>query len=1394
MRKVLLFAVLFVASLSSYSQNLSYTCPRDTVLGCGVTCFNLHATFPDLRALGTSYNIKNVSADVPCYPPIGPDLPGPSAQLTTDDKYSAILPLPFTFTFFGVPYTQVVASTNGVLSFDAATLAGQDAHYGILNYFGDLDAMDGIPEDLPSDLYDKALIMGPYHDIDPSITSAGKQVKYEVIGTAPNRKWILSFYRIGLFDCTSLIRNTHQIILHETTGVVEVVVVDKEICMDWNQGRAMIGMQDITQTKAVMAPGRKASDNPWGSIGMNETWRFTPTGGVPLFRKVELLDAGGAVIATGDTTRVDASTFEWTFPNVCPATNNSTIYVVKTTYAQLNDPTQTIYSLDTIRVTKNAFPASASATNTTCGASTGTVTAVANGGTAPFTYVLNPGNITQTTGVFSNLPVGTYTVTITDANGCDNTVTARVNTTSSLSGTVSAFTNISCPGNSDGAITVTPTQGTAPYTYSANGGPSQASNIFTSLAPGTYTITFTDANGCVGTVIKTLTQGSSISGSSSSVATSCPGVNNGTITATGSGGVAPYTYSLDAGPFQASNVFTGVSAGSHTITIRDSRGCQVTINRTVNAGAGITATFTQTTTTCSSASDGTITVTPTSGTAPYLYSVDAGPTQTSNVLTGLSVGSHTIVIKDANNCTGTYTRTITAGAALTGTAAPTGTSCSGVNDGSVTVTPGTVGVYTYTLTPGAIVQNNNPVFTNLAPGTYSVTFANALGCSGTVNNIVVTAGAALTGTTTTTATSCPTRNDGTITITPGGTGPYTFTLNPGNVVQSTPVFTGLAAGTYTVTFSTAAGCAGAVAINPVVAAGPYLASTVTTVHQPVCANINDGSITIVPGGTGPYTFILNPGSVTQTTPTYSNLAPGTYTYSFTSANGCTGTGGFTLTSNPAIKSPSVKVMPTCNGNNNGRITINASGGVTPYQYAVGPAFTYQATNSFTGLIAGTYDFRIKDAAGCTKDTTIVLAQPAVLTASAANSKVATCNGNDGTITVTAAGGTTPYQYSIDNGVNYQAPAIFTAPDTCFYGNIKVKDAKGCLVNTTVTVALNDTMRLELGAPQTICVGSSVTLQPQTNASTTIFTWTAQGQPLSTLSDPAIKNPVATPVDTAIYTLNAQWGICSRQDAIVINVLHKPIVSAGLDTAICNQATQTIPSVATLIGSATDTSGTVNYLWTPSTKVSFPNQAITPAKTDSTQKFVLTVTDNYGCNFTVTDTVTVFVQPPVKAFAGRDTIAMYNRPHQLLATGGVGYLWTPAAPLNNPNIANPLATLTSDTRFTVIVTDIAGCEGYDTVFLKVYEGPTYHVPNAFSPNGDGRNDIFRPIPSGIASTDYFRVFNRFGELLFETKEWLKGWDGTYRGKQQPIGTYVWMVKGKDYNGRVIEMKGTVLIIH
>ncbi|MEO6403912.1 MAG: gliding motility-associated C-terminal domain-containing protein [Ferruginibacter sp.] len=1067
-----------------------------------------------------------------------------------DDKFSSAIPIAFPFCFYGLTYNNIIVGSNSIATFEAICANASNAY--TLTVGGAPQPLPynggGGPSGIGTTYYPRTAIMAGYQDIDPSDNPLPtRRIEYNVFGTAPCRKFVVSFVDIRLFNCPSLIQ-TSQIVLHESTGLIEVFLKDKPLCSSWPSGAgaglAILGIQDETRTKFAAPSGKNCTQWSETSTG----YRFIPSGGTSKFVGSQLFTLTGTLLATADTITTVPGLLDLNFPNFCPPAGN-TQFVIKTTFSSCL-PGPPLESMDTITINSgNNLNSSVSFTPTTCGASVGTITITVppGSGTAPYTYRLNAG-APQASNTFTGLAAGTYTATVTDALGCSKTFTVIITSSTGITGTYTK-TDATCPGVNNGTITITPTAGNPPFQYRLNGGPPQASNIFPNLAPGTYTVTFTDAGLCQGSI---------------------------------------------------NNIIIG-------------------------PGTGITATFTKTDASCAGVSNGTITINPNSGSAPYRYSLNSGPLQGSNI------------------------------------------------------------------------------FTNLAPGTYSVTFTDVNGCQGTISNIIIGMG------------------------------------------------------------------------------GP-LSSTFTT-NNPPCANINNGSVVITPtSGTAPYQFSLNAGP-SQVSGTFNGLAPGTYSYTFTDAIGCGGSGTITLTTNSALAITIAIVMPLCKGNANGTITLTGSGGVSAYQYSKDLGATYQPSGAFTGLIAGTYSFRMKDNVGCIKDTTVTISEPSLLTATTA-SGASTCNGNDGTITVTASGGTTVYQYSIDNGVTYQASNLFTvAPGS--YPNIKVKDANGCTTNTNATVILTDNMFLNSGRDTTICVGQSVTFQPITNPQTNIFKW----RPNATIANDSLKNAVATPTDTTKYILHATWGACQREDTLIVNVLHKPVADAGFDTTIC------FNTFAVLRGSASNLSGGVNYTWSPAAEILLPNQRVTvvnPLGT-GTHIYTLTVTDNYGCNFTVTDAVNVTVNIPPPAYAGNDTIAIKGVSHQLFGNGGTNYLWTPLGPLDNPFAKNPKAILFNDTRFILMVTDNAGCIAFDTVFVKVYEGPTYYIPNSFTPNGDGLNDIFRAIPVGISKTDWFRIFNRYGEMVFETNQWLKGWDGTFKGKPQGNGVYIWVIKGTDKFGKPVEMKGTIMLI-
>ena len=346
---------------------------------------------------------------------------------------------------------------------------------------------------------------------------------------------------------------------------------------------------------------------------------------------------------------------------------------------------------------------------------------------------------------------------------------------------------------------------------------------------------------------------------------------------------------------------------------------------------------------------------------------------------------------------------------------------------------------------------------------------------------------------------------------------------------------------------------------------------------------------------------------------------------------------------------------------------------------------------------------------------------------------------------------------------------------------------GCTDTALVTVSTNVLPTVLIKDPAPVCTPATVNL-----TASSVTTGSTPGLSYTYWKDAAatIALPNAGTAQSGLYYIKGTDAKgCFDSRPVTVTVYTLPIVNAGRDTAICDQSFALLSGIATNLGI-----GTVKYLWSPASGLSNTTTARTVATPGASITYRLTATVDYGpCILSVADDVRITMQPPVTAFAGNDTVAVSGLPHQLMASGGVNYLWSPVSVLNNASVANPLATLRQDTRFTVLVTDVAGCKASATVLVKVYNGITYYLPNAFSPNGDGLNEVFRPIPAGIISTEYFRIFSRYGQLIFETSQPMKGWDGTFKGIKQPIGNYVWSIKGMGSDGKVVEKKGNVLLV-
>ncbi|HWB92376.1 MAG TPA: gliding motility-associated C-terminal domain-containing protein, partial [Puia sp.] len=200
-----------------------------------------------------------------------------------------------------------------------------------------------------------------------------------------------------------------------------------------------------------------------------------------------------------------------------------------------------------------------------------------------------------------------------------------------------------------------------------------------------------------------------------------------------------------------------------------------------------------------------------------------------------------------------------------------------------------------------------------------------------------------------------------------------------------------------------------------------------------------------------------------------------------------------------------------------------------------------------------------------------------------------------------------------------------------------------------------------------------------------------------------------------------------------------------------------------------------------------------------EKYILDLR-NADCPIIVSDTFSVAVVPPIRVHAGNDTLVVIGQPLHFQATSTDPYkdeyAWSPSTDLSDPGIADPIGSYASEMgsiTYLVTATDTFGCSGAGTVKVTIAPTqPDIFVPNAFTP-GRNTNSVFRPVCMGISSLDFFRVYNRWGQLLYSTSQIGQGWDGRIQGISQESNTFMWILKGTDYTGRVISKKGTVILI-
>lgn len=344
--------------------------------------------------------------------------------------------------------------------------------------------------------------------------------------------------------------------------------------------------------------------------------------------------------------------------------------------------------------------------------------------------------------------------------------------------------------------------------------------------------------------------------------------------------------------------------------------------------------------------------------------------------------------------------------------------------------------------------------------------------------------------------------------------------------------------------------------------------------------------------------------------------------------------------------------------------------------------------------------------------------------------------------------------------------------------------QGCVNTDTVRVRVVRVVTTRAMPDTTICLTDSVKLNIVSDGLR--HQWTST--PPSGINDPTLQNPTVLPTAaTTNYQVLARIGSCTTTENIIVTTVPYPVANAGNDTTICYN------TPAYLNGSHDGRT----FTWTPAGSLLNSNTLHPTAYPQDTTAYTLTVFDVKGCPKPGYDTVIVNVMPKIRPYAGNDTLIVVGQPLQLNAEGGVSYLWTPPTGLNNPSIKNPVGIYGAEidsVRYMVRVFNEIGCSDSAFVSVTVFKtNPYVFVPSAFTPNGDGRNDVIRPIAVGVQRINYFRIFNRWGQMVFQTTTNQKGWDGKISGTPQGSNVFVWMVSAIDYLGKPIFLKGTVTLI-
>lgn len=1043
--------------------------------------------------------------------------------------------------------------------------------------------------------------------------------------------------------------------------------------------------------------------------------------------------------------------------------------------------------------------------NISCfGAADGSASVTTSGGTTPYAYAWNS-IPTQTTTTASGLTAGTYSVVIRDVNDCSILKTITLTQPAAMTSTIAVTSNfngqqVSCFGATDASISIVAANGTPAYSYNWSTSPAQTGTLATGIGAGTYSVTITDVNGCSIMNSATVTQPTQIAASTSITSNyngqniSCFGLTNGSGVVLPTGGTTPYTYSWASVPSQSTANLSNVGAGTYSVTVTDVNGCNVSSSLTLTEPALLTSTAVVTSNyngqhiSCFGLSDGTSIVNVNGGTGVYTYTWSTTPTQNNSTATGLNAGTYTVTVQDINGCSSTNTITLIDPAALTSTAQVTSNyngqnvSCFGYSDGSANVTPGG-GTTPYTYAWSSVPTQTTAAATNLSAGTYSIVVKDFNNCAVTTT-VNLTQPVAVSSTVMVTSNyngqqvTCFGATDASITaMAADGTGPYAYTWST-SPIQTGTLASGVGAGNYSVVITDVNGCN---LTRTIIVSEPAALAATTSITSNYngqsisCFGLTDASANVsTTGGTLPYTYSWS-STPSQTTAALNNVGAGSYSVLVTDVNGCNITRTLTINQPTALSAQVLSLSNfngyniSCFGNSNGSIDITVNGGTGAYTYTWSNT---ASTQDISNLAAGNYSVVVADVNNCTDTIITTLTQPNVLVAtidsvSNYNSYNVSCFGlQDGSIYVTVTGGVTNYTYTWSNNTANQDLTGVGAGEY----NLLVTDNNLCSVNINTVLTEPTAVTFANTTTSPLCYGLSTgAIDVTVNGGVTPYAYNwSNGATTQDLSSVAAGNYSLSYTDANGCNGTANMTI-TQPDTLLIGKTVTNIKCYG----------DTVGSISLTISGGTSP---YTYSWsngsTTEDIMNIPSGAYTA-----------TVTDSHGCvaidatQITQPDSLYIALQSPT-LFNGHN-VSFHSGSDgsiELTVTGGVSpytYLWSDGS--SQEDLYNVVAG-----NYVVTVIDLNGCKVNGSIVLTEPLG--LEMPQGYSPNSDGKNDLF--VIHGIEAfpDNVLTIYNRWGNIVYSKTEYLNEWDGiSNNGQSLPDGTYFAIL---EVNKGEIVLKGYV----